>query len=575
MKSFIYTSSEKIEHIGLIDNPDQGLRAGASALNEVVRAAAQICESPIAVICLTEDDCQNVTASFGLTGVEPVQILEFCERAIRQPGGLIIETLTDNTQLASNSDSQIRLFCGISLQSAEGVRIGTLGVFDVVPHQLTDAQVSAVRALCQTAIGMLEASREKNELQSEVNELKKKIESLKPSEERYRAFVEHSSEAIWCCEFEIPCSLGIDEDRQIEHFYQHGFIIECNDALAKMYGFGKAQDFIGGRLADFLVRSDPANVAYLRAFIRSDYRVIDAESSEVDHEGRQHFFLNNLMGIVEDGALARVWGTQRDITERKRMEIDLKVARDAALESVKLKSQFLANMSHEIRTPMNGVIGMTELLLNTSLDEEQKEFAQIIRSSAESLLTIINDILDLSKLEAGKLQLEVSDFEPQSVVMNTVKLFLEQAHSKGLELTSHIAPDVPTKLCGDQYHLRQVFTNLLSNAVKFTEQGSVNLRVTKEYATDTHTTMRVTVNDTGIGIPEESQSRIFLPFIQSDGSMTRRYGGTGLGLAISKQLIELMGGVIGVESLPGKGSSFWFTVCLKNPADHLAASTTK
>ena len=578
MQNFISTSSEKVEHIGLIDNHGHDLQSGAP-LNELVRAAAQICQTPIAVICLTEDGRQNVVASVGLEATEHVQIKDFCERAIRQSDRLVIENYTEDEQPAStplgNSDHHIRLFCATSLQSAAGVRIGTLGIFDTVPHSLNDAQIFALRSLGEAVVGIAGESWKNNALQLEVNKLKKQIELLKPSEERYRAFVEQSSEAIWCCEFEIPCSNSMDEDQQIDHFYQHGFIVECNDTMARMYGFGKADDFIGGRLVDFLIPSDPANIAYLKEFIRSGYRIIDAESCEVDRNGRQHFFLNNLMGIIEDGALARVWGTQRDITERKQMEIKLKVAHDTALQSVKLKSQFLANMSHEIRTPMNGIIGITELLLSTSLDNEQQELTEIIHSSADSLLRLVNDILDLSKIESGKIQLDTSDFSPQNVFTNTVKLLKEQAQAKEIKLTSFIASDVPEVLCGDQYRLRQILVNLIGNAVKFTERGGVYVRLIKEHATDTHTTLRFTVEDTGIGIPEELQWQIFLPFIQADGSTTRRYGGIGLGLATCKLLVEMMGGMIGVESVLGEGSSFWFTVCFQNPADHLAESSIK
>ncbi|MGD9971792.1 MAG: response regulator [Desulfatirhabdiaceae bacterium] len=263
-----------------------------------------------------------------------------------------------------------------------------------------------------------------------------------------------------------------------------------------------------------------------------------------------------------------------DITEQVNAREEITRAKIEAENASMSKSEFLANTSHELRTPMNGIIGMATLLMDTPLTAEQEEYTETIRNSAESLLTIINDILDFSKIEAGKMDLEVIDFDLRVMVEEVIDLLLAKAIEKGLRLRAMVHHDVPSRLMGDPGRLRQILMNLAGNAIKFTSHGHVLVDVTLENETDASVSLRFSIIDTGIGIPDDKMDRLFQSFSQVDASTTRKYGGTGLGLAISKRITEMMNGQIGVDSTDGKGSTFWFTIPLEKQLETIAPAGT-
>ena len=342
----------------------------------------------------------------------------------------------------------------------------------------------------------------------------------------------------------------------------HSRFIRCSRSMVKRLGAKEAKEVIGKTDFDF----HPRELAQEfhddeERIILTGQPLINKLERQVDVAGNDIWATVTKVPIYnQNGAVTGIIGISRDVTQLKKAEEALEQARDEALESARVKSRFLANMSHEIRTPMYSITGMTGLLSDTRLTQEQREYVQSIRDSTETLLGIINDILDFSKIEAGKLSFEVIDFELRGSIENTVEMLTESAQRKGVELNCWIDAHVPNRLRGDPGRFRQVLANLLANAVKFTEKGEVLVRVTGLNETDDHVTLRFEVSDTGVGIEAKAMPLIFQPFTQGDSSTTRKFGGTGLGLTISKQLVELMKGEIGVESSAGQGSMFWFNL---------------
>jgi PAS domain S-box-containing protein len=347
-----------------------------------------------------------------------------------------------------------------------------------------------------------------------------------------------------------------------------GVIETWNPSAVSMYGYSVEEAV--GRNALALLARDPVEREAMLAKVVAVSEPARADCQDVRRDGSLLEVAVTDSPILDPkGRVIGIARIARDVTIRveaesatRRAEAEVAAGRDQALEASRMKSAFLANMSHEIRTPLNGVIGMADLLLDSQLDQEQRENARLLRGAGETLVAVVNDILDFSKIEAGALRLEYVDFDLIDTVEDACDLIAESAREKEVELTMHLAPELPDIVRGDATRVRQVITNLLSNAIKFTSVGEIRVTLRMMPSSDDRTRLHFEVADTGIGIDKSRLEQMFTPFVQADDSTTRRFGGSGLGLAIVKQLVEMMGGEVGAESVLGEGSRFWFTVAL-------------
>jgi PAS domain S-box-containing protein len=385
-------------------------------------------------------------------------------------------------------------------------------------------------------------------LAMDVGERMRAEEALRASEARFRRLTAQSPDLIVIYDWEVERIIYTNREAIVGHSWQE--INTLADMLAHIVPEDRARVYRSWRGMEFAPEGQDTNV--------NEFRVFAADGSMEWIRSRESVIARDAQGLP-----AQLLATLTIITDEKNYEIELRRAKDEAERLARARSQFLANMSHEIRTPMNGIIGMTSLLMNADLSDENYDFIETIRSSSESLLTIINDVLDFSKIESGRMELEMQPLDVQESVEGALDLLAPQAANKQLELGYWIEDDVPLMVMGDATRLRQILVNLVANAVKFTERGEVWVTVTRGQRSDGEAELRFAISDTGIGIRQQQIPQLFTAFSQLDTSTTRRYGGTGLGLAISRRLAELMGGAMWVESEVGVGSTFFFTVLVQ------------
>ena len=507
---------------------------------------------------------------------DPTQA-EFCPHPIQRSSSAVAGGRMSLFQpIALNGDSIGTIFIGEDLQDLDdrmvrfleidlAVLLGSLVVAFLLSYRLQRVISEPIRELAETASsvsvhenysiravkrGQDEIGRLFDQFNGMLDRIQQRDLSIQKAHDGLEIRVEERTSYLNALIENSPLAIMVlDAEQKVQL---------CNPAFEQMFQYSR-QELIGkpvdGLLAETNLLAEARNISHetlggtpvnlVTRRKRRDGTLIDVELHGVP--------------LVVNGRVVGSLGLYQDISARKRTEEAMQQATEAAEASSRAKSEFLANMSHEIRTPMNGIMGMTELVLDTELDSEQREYLNMAKISADSLLSLINDILDYSKIEAGKLEIDAIDFNLGDAIGDTMKALSLRAHQKGLELAYDVQPDVPDALLGDPGRLRQVIVNLVGNAIKFTEKGEVILSVQADWKTADDIQLHFIISDTGIGIPADKRAAIFEAFTQADGSMSRTYGGTGLGLTISSRLVMLMHGRVWVESELSKGSRFHFT----------------
>ncbi len=412
-------------------------------------------------------------------------------------------------------------------------------------------------------------------LDGQKRELLKAKQKAEESEERYLNYIKQSSEGIYRLEMDEPMDISLEIEEQVDFIYDNAYIAECNDTFAKMYGMSSINDFLGVRVIEVHGGSDhPVNRREMRNFVTNGYRTVNKLTEEKDREGNLLYISNNMVGVVKETQLIRMWGTQIDVTEQVQMQDRLVKAKEKAEESDRLKSAFLANMSHEIRTPMNGILGFTELLRKPELSgEKKKKYIDTIQTSGQRMLNTINDLIDISRIEAGQVEISESDVNINEQLNFLYTFFQPEAYDKGLKLSYSTGLSFKeSTIRMDEEKLQSILTNLIKNAIKYTHKGSIEFGYELE-----NEWLQFYVRDTGIGIDPKHHKTVFERFTQEEMGTTRNFEGAGLGLPITRAYVEKLGGRIWLDSKKNAGSTFYFTLPykpVKTREDHLSQIVT-
>lgn len=543
------TEVEEIERLrallsyNILDTPQE------EEFNNLVKLISIVCDSPIAIISMIDDKRQWYKAKTGVPQNEVPKAETFCRYTLQQEEIMEINDARKDERVKKNphviAENGIRHYAGINLKASNGHKIGTVCVVDTKPKQLKKEQKHALRLIADQTMIILEARKKNKELSDELEE----IISNKVMETRRRLLRKES-------EYNVLLR-AIKKSNAVVEFSPEGVIRSINDNFVKITGYSKEE--LGG---------ENHNILLYEGQKAKDIQFWSSLKNGKFHNGRLKRRHKNGSAVWiqasynpitdDDGNVIKVIQIAQNITREMEAEKILKKSKEVAEEMNDQKDRFIANMSHEIRTPIHAVLGFTELLLEQEKDNSKKTYLESVKTAGDNLLYIINDILDLSKIEAGIIHLEKEPFDLLLLIDNVFSILHLKAHQKKISFQYHIEPEVGFKLIGDKNRVTQILINLLSNAIKFTSSGKVELYVaplTKENKT---TTLQFRVVDTGIGIPEGKKRFIFERFSQADEDTSRNYGGTGLGLNISRQLIDKQGGSIQVESEEGKGSVFSF-----------------